>query len=362
MHDTNRTRSLASSVDRSGTTFNARNHHDEVTPPPRFLYASPKMAEIEQLIRKYAAREGNVFITGDSGVGKDLIARWLHFLSPRSRQELIALNCALIPSELIVGELLGVDRGAYTGALPRPGLLELAHRSSLFLDEIGEMPPVDQPKLLRVLEDRIVRPLGGSKLFKADVRIISATNIDLTAAIQERRFRQDLYERLSVFLIHVPPLRERPEDIEVLLKHFLQERAFDGLLSNLLAPSALALLKKYPWPGNVRELKNLTERLIVHHEPGQAFEGADVEPLLNTRPLSAEPQAVPPSQATPSISLPKRGKPGPKPKWLDLDKIRQWLAQKKPIAWICRELDISRSRFYSRPEIRDILGLAGYCI
>jgi len=224
--------------------------------------ASPAMRDIFALIRKLAHNRSSVLITGESGTGKEVIARTIHFHGARADEPFVPINCTAIPEGLLESELFGHVRGAFTGAhTTKQGLFEKANGGTLFLDEIGDMGAGIQSKLLRVLQDREIRPVGGTKSVHVDVRIIAATNQDLEAEMRASRFREDLYYRLNVIPIHVPPLRERPEDIPALAETFL-ERHGDGT-SYKLAPEALRALKGQTWRGNGRELENAIERAIA---------------------------------------------------------------------------------------------------
>jgi two-component system, NtrC family, response regulator AtoC len=223
---------------------------------------SEAMAALREHIRRIAATEATVLITGESGTGKELVARSLHQLSRRRALPFVPVDCAALPESLLESELFGHEKGAFTGAsLSRPGLFELAHRGTLFLDEVAELPLPLQAKLLRVLEARQLRRLGGRQLISIDVRLIAATNRDLAKAMEGGSFREDLFYRLNVIPIHVPPLRQRREDILLLATHFLRTSApISPLQPTGFAPEAMELLERYGWPGNVRELKNTVER------------------------------------------------------------------------------------------------------
>ena len=230
-----------------------------------FIGISDSIKEVLSLIRKVADTDSTVLITGESGTGKELVARAVHYLSPRSHQPLVSINCAAIPSELLESELFGHVKGAFTGAhASRTGKFEAAHNSTIFLDEIGEMSPHLQVKLLRVLQEKSVTPVGGNKPIPVDARIIAATNKNLEEEIAEGRFRSDLFFRLNVIPIHIPPLRERTDDIPVLAFHFIEQynREKDRNIEGIRKDS-LEVLQRYPWPGNVRELENLIERIVV---------------------------------------------------------------------------------------------------
>jgi formate hydrogenlyase transcriptional activator len=222
------------------------------------------------LAREVAPTPATVLITGETGTGKELIAQAIHDWSPRYQKPMIRVNCAAFPAGLVESELFGHERGAFTGAdRAREGRFELAHGGSLFLDEIGEMPLETQAKLLRVLQDGMVDRLGGKQPVQVDVRVIAATNSDLPAAVKDGAFRADLFYRLNVFPIAVPPIRNRPEDVPILARHFLQLYAVKfGRSCKDIDLESLERLIRYPWPGNVRELKNVIERaMILSHEP-----------------------------------------------------------------------------------------------
>jgi DNA-binding NtrC family response regulator len=227
--------------------------------------ASAGMREAFVLIRQVAPTSATVLITGESGTGKELAARAVHSLSPRAAGPFIALNCAAMPETLIESELFGHEKGAFTGAVERRGgCFALADGGTLLLDEIGDMPVTTQAKLLRVLEERTVRRLGGSKEIAVDVRVLASTNADLRAAIAEGRFREDLFFRLNVFQIHLPPLRERIDDLDVLCSAMLPEmNARHGCAVNGISPQAFEVLRQHDWPGNVRELRNALERAVI---------------------------------------------------------------------------------------------------
>mgnify|MGYP005832602581 CR=1 FL=1 len=227
--------------------------------------ASPQMQRVYDLIRRAAPTESNVLITGESGTGKELVARALHSGSPRAGKPFVTVNCAGIPETLMESELFGHRKGAFTGALAnKPGLFEEAHGGTIFLDEVGELPLSLQAKLLRVVQERRFRAVGGSEDVAVDVRIISATNKDLERAVIEHQFREDLFYRLNVINIHVPPLRERREDIPLLAAHFAEKCSRRlGKEVSALSPFALEMLSGYDFPGNVRELENIIERSVA---------------------------------------------------------------------------------------------------
>jgi DNA-binding NtrC family response regulator len=223
---------------------------------------SPAMRDIVALIRKVANSRSSVLITGESGTGKEVVARTIHFASPRADRPFIPINCTAIPEGLLESELFGHVRGAFTGAhATKRGLFEKANGGTLFLDEIGDMGPGLQSKLLRVLQDREIRPVGGTQSVKVDVRIVAATNKDLAQEIEAGRFREDLFYRLNVIPVHIPPLRERPEDIPALVEAFLRRHDESGRRS--VSQTALERLMACPWRGNARELENAIERALA---------------------------------------------------------------------------------------------------
>jgi two-component system response regulator PilR (NtrC family) len=222
---------------------------------------SPKMQELFKLVPKVAQSNSNALIIGESGSGKELVAMALHNLSTRKDRNFVAINCSAFPEGLLESELFGHMKGSFTGAMQnKQGLFEIADSGSLFLDEIGEMPINLQAKLLRVLENGTFRRVGGTTDIKVDVRVISATNKDIKEEIASGRFREDLYYRLNVVPIHIPPLRERKEDIPLLVEHFLKKISDQ---SKKITPEAMRILIDYPWKGNVRELENVVERVVL---------------------------------------------------------------------------------------------------
>jgi two-component system response regulator HydG len=229
------------------------------------LGKSPAMQNVFARVRQAAPSEVNVLITGESGTGKELVAKALHFNSPRADRPFLPLNCAAVPASLLESELFGHVKGAFTGAVTsRRGLFREANGGTLFLDEIGDMVPELQAKLLRAIEDRAVRPVGSDQASPLDIRIIAATNQDLPARIRAGQFREDLFYRLAVIPIHLPPLRERKEDIPLLAEHFLGRAiATTGKPVSGFTPETMAALLRHPWPGNVRELENIVERAVT---------------------------------------------------------------------------------------------------
>jgi DNA-binding NtrC family response regulator len=232
---------------------------------PQLVGEDPSLRKVFASLQRAAATDTTVLLEGESGTGKELFARSLHALSPRADQPFVAINCAAIPETLLETELFGHEKGAFTGAIARkPGKFEVAHRGTLFLDEIGDLPLALQAKILRALEEKRFERVGGTASVQVDVRLVAATNKGLRAAVAARRFREDLYFRLSVFPITVPPLRERTGDIPVLARHFVDRFCRDLKKKPLvLSPAAVEHLEKYRWPGNVRELQNCIERAVI---------------------------------------------------------------------------------------------------
>ncbi|EKB19484.1 sigma-54 dependent transcriptional regulator [Aeromonas veronii] len=251
--------------------------HDKGQTLLRLLVGKGKgIQEVRRLISQVAETDANVLILGESGTGKEVVARAIHELSARSSGPFVPINCGAIPAELLESELFGHEKGAFTGAIAaRRGRFELAQGGTLFLDEIGDMPMPMQVKLLRVLQERLFDRVGGGKPIQADVRIIAATHRDLEALIRSQGFREDLYYRLNVFPIETPPLRERIDDIPLLLQELLNRHAEQHHSVIRLTQRALESLMQYPWPGNVRELSNLLERLLILY-PQQIVDVADL--------------------------------------------------------------------------------------
>ncbi|MDP6776641.1 MAG: sigma 54-interacting transcriptional regulator [Candidatus Latescibacteria bacterium] len=237
----------------------------QVAPDPEVITRSPRMGEVLRLASRVAQTASTVMLKGESGTGKEVIARVIHRRGPRSEGPFIPVHCAALPTNLLESELFGHEKGSFTGATARrQGRFELADSGTLFLDEVGEIEPETQVKLLRVLQDRQFERVGGSQTLKVDARVISASNRDLEAAVAAGRFREDLYYRLNVIPIVLPPLRTRREDIPLLVEHFMGEYCREmGRAELQIAPEAMKLLRSYRWPGNVRELQNLVERMVV---------------------------------------------------------------------------------------------------
>jgi len=263
---------------------------------PRIVGDDPKLRALTEQIRRVAPTNATVLLCGESGTGKELFARAIHELSPRSGRPFVAINCAAIPETLLENELFGHEKGAYTGAgSAKAGKFEKADRGTLFLDEIGDLSPSVQAKVLRVLQERTFERVGGTATITADVRLIAATNKDLQRAVADKTFREDLFFRLSVVPLTIPPLRERPGDIPFLVDHFVARFARDMKRRKVpaVSPEAMEALSACPWPGNVRELQNCIERALI------LCEGDRIEPgHLRLAPIER-----PPERAEPPVDL-----------------------------------------------------------
>jgi len=312
---------------------------------------SPALAHIMDQIRRAAPSHATVLILGESGVGKELVARAIHRGSLRARERFVQVNCAAIPEELIESELFGHERGAFTGATEKQiGKFELADRGTIFLDEIGDMSPKTQAKVLRVLQEGEVERLGSQRTIKVDVRVIAATNKDLEEEIAEGRFREDLYFRLSVIPILVPPLRERLEDVPALVQHFVAQfsRESNRRLARF-SPGALDVLRQARWRGNIRELRNVVERLLIMSDR-DTIEADDARQVLrpDSRPSAASAAAVA------SVAA------GPAEKPRTLREFKEWsersfLVEKlREFAWniskTAEVIDTPRSNLYKKLE------------
>ena len=262
---------------------------------PQIVGEDPRLKQVLTTLHRAAASDATVLIEGESGTGKELFARAVHALSPRADGPFVAINCAAIPETLLETELFGHEKGAFTGASQRkPGKFELAHRGTIFLDEIGDLPLMLQAKILRALEEKQFERVGGTTLLHVDVRVVAATNRNLKAAVAARQYREDLYFRLSVFPITVPPLRDRPGDIPILARYFVDRFCREMKKKSLaLSPSAIDSLVSYGWRGNVRELQNCIERAVILSD-GDAIQPRhlNLTSLLHAVPQpSAEPES-----------------------------------------------------------------------
>jgi DNA-binding NtrC family response regulator len=261
---------------------------------PRIIGEDPKLRQVSQQLHRAAATDATVLLEGESGTGKELFARALHALSPRSEGPFVAINCAAIPDTLLETELFGHEKGAFTGAAARkPGRFEMAHRGTLFLDEIGDLPLALQAKILRALEEKRFERVGGTQSLHVDVRVVAATNRNLKQRVAERQFREDLFFRLSVFPIQIPPLRERSDDVVTLARHFVDKFCRDLNKKPLsLAAAALDELRAYSWPGNVRELQNSIERAVILCE-GDTIHARHLSLSFRQPPPAAQVEASP---------------------------------------------------------------------
>jgi two-component system, NtrC family, response regulator AtoC len=276
---------------------------------------SEPMERLFEQMRLVAPTRSNVLIIGGSGTGKELVANALHRASPRRDERFLAINCGAIPSDILESELFGHERGSFTGAVGRKiGKFELAHKGTLFLDEISELYPELQVKLLRVLEERQIMRVGGSEVLDVDFRLVAATNRDMEREVAAGRFREDLYYRLKVVTLRIPPLRERASDIDLLAEHFLRTFCQEHNRGpKTLAPEAVAALHRYPWPGNVRELRNMMESVVIFHQ-GDVIRFEDLTPELRGEtgafPAPTPTAAVPPP---PPFLPPPAAAPAPAP-------------------------------------------------
>jgi len=256
---------------------------------------SRSIRNLQAMIRLVGPRQSTVLITGESGVGKEMVARAIHMASKRAGTRMISVNCAAIPENLVEAELFGHSKGAFTGAVnDRVGRFEQAHRGTILLDEIGDLPLTVQPKLLRVLQEREIQRVGGSSTIQVDARVIAASNCDLGAAVTEKRFREDLLYRLNVVPIHVAPLRDRVEDIPVLADHFIEKVCRrEGLPSKTLSADAMRRLYDYPWPGNVRQLEYAIEMAVTLSGERQRLYLGDIQlPSADRASIATENEAV----------------------------------------------------------------------
>ena len=253
----------------------------ELEPGQEMVGTSAAIEDVRALVRRVAATDSRVLVTGESGTGKELVAVAIHGTSQRSRGPFVRINCAAIPRDLIESEMFGHEKGSFTGATSqRRGKFELASGGTLFLDEVGDLSPEAQAKLLRAIEAGEIERVGGDELIPVDVRVVAATNHDIETEVKEGRFREDLFFRLHVMPIHVPPLRERRDDIPLLIAHFVERfRARHGLRPPDFGEAAMKALAAYAWPGNVRELGNAIERLMILY-PERAIAASEIETVL----------------------------------------------------------------------------------
>jgi two-component system nitrogen regulation response regulator NtrX len=267
---------LRNALQVKGLSARVERLEEEVDARWEMVGSSPAMERVLERVRRVGPTGARVLVTGENGTGKELVARAIHRLSPRAGMPFVEVNCAAIPSELIESELFGHVKGSYTGAVAdREGRFEQADGGTLFLDEVGDMSLEAQAKVLRALEQGVITRVGGSRAIEVDVRVVAATNKELPDEIEAGRFREDLYYRLNVVPVHLPPLRERRSDIPALVRHFLSEGAGAGVASRSFSDEAITRLTELPWSGNVRELRNTVERLLIL-SPGERVEAVDV--------------------------------------------------------------------------------------
>jgi two-component system nitrogen regulation response regulator NtrX len=290
---------LASALELRRVRREARALREDLGLAGEMIGRSQAMERVREMIARVAPTDARVLITGESGTGKELVASAIHFGSARKERPFVRVNCAAIPRDLVESEMFGHEKGAFTGATDRRiGRFEMAHTGTLFLDEVGDLGAEAQAKLLRAIEAKEIERVGGGKPIRVDVRIVSATNRDLTRAVAEGAFRDDLLFRLNVIPIDIRPLRERPDDIPALVSHFsAQHRARTGRRPPTWTPVALSLLAQYRWPGNVRELANIVERLAILHA-GADVDERDVRAVL---PMDGGPRRVDTPLPDPSL-------------------------------------------------------------
>ncbi len=257
--------SIRNALDRSNLVNETKILKKKISRTYDIVGESDAIRQLKETIQKVAPTEARVLITGENGTGKELVARWIHEKSTRHKNALVEVNCAAIPSELIESELFGHEKGSFTSAVKqRIGKFEQANEGTLFLDEIGDMSLSAQAKVLRALQENKITRVGGDKDIKVDVRVVAATNKDLKKEISENKFREDLYHRVGVIILHVPPLRERKDDIPLLVDRFLEDIGAEyGAKKKSISKEALEILNDFQWTGNIRELRNVTERLVI---------------------------------------------------------------------------------------------------
>src|SRR5262245_52528310 len=274
---------IRNAMDKSSLVTETKVLKRKVSKVQDMIGSSTPIKKIKDTIEKVAPTDARILITGENGVGKELVARWVHEKSNRATGPMIEVNCAAIPSELIESELFGHEKGSFTSAIKqRIGKFESANGGTLFLDEIGDMSPNAQAKVLRALQEGKITRVGGDKDISVDVRVIAATNKDLLKEVDEKNFRLDLYHRLSVIIIHVPSLNERRDDIPMLVDQFLEDICSDyGIAKKTIDEEAIGLLKEYDWTGNIRELRNVVERLVILS--AKTISGEDVESYVMPR-------------------------------------------------------------------------------
>jgi len=291
-HDVHRVRNtIRRAIERRRLVSRNRELEEELRDragAPALIGSSPAMRALTRKLASLGHNESHVLVTGESGTGKELVARTLHVHSPRRERPFVPVDCGALPESIIESELFGHQRGAFTGAVGAPGLFRVAHGGTLFLDEIGEIPPSVQAKLLRALQHKEVRPVGAGEAVPVDIRVICATHRDLAGMVEAGRFRQDLFYRLDVVRVDVPPLRERREDVPLLVQHFLRKHCRPGVPPPMLDGEALEPLLRYDWPGNVRELENAVESALALCREGRLC-AADFQLGRGTAPAAPAP-------------------------------------------------------------------------
>jgi len=324
------------------------------------LGTSDQMKEVRELIERVADTDVTVLIRGESGTGKELVARAVHAASPRKDRTFVKVNCAALPSERRESELCGLERGAFTGAIQhKPGKFEFANHGTMFLDEISEMGAPLQSKLLQVLQDGVFARLGGRQDVSVDVRVVAATNRDLELAVQEGQFREDLFFRLNVVCITLPPLRQRRDEIRPLTEYFLARYSEHyNKPSMQLANDTLRLFAEYEWPGNVRELENLIKRMVIlgtdtsiRREVADAIAGR----YMKVGPIPALQSGAPPAMAAPTAAQPAAAPPAPPVPCGSLKDIGRMAAREAERELIQRTLEDTR---WNRREAAEILGIS----
>lgn len=307
------------------------------------ICASPAMAKVHGLALKVTASEATVLLTGDSGTGKEVVARLIHQAGPRAHERFVAVNCAAISPALVEAELFGHEKGAFTGAdKARPGKFEFAAGGTLFLDEIGELPVEAQAKLLRAIQEKSVQRVGGNQEIPVRCRLVCATNRDLSRLVGDGGFREDLFYRLAVFPIHLPPLRERKQDIVPLVRHCLEKLGKRRVEGEILTPAAQRLLQEYPWPGNVRELFNVVERAMIMKGGATPFSSDDF-PYLGGGATEA------PSSGNELFRVPATG--------LDYEELQRSIVRQSLELTAGNQSSAARLLRVSRQRFRTLLGL-----
>lgn len=344
-----------SALKRENKELRSRIHSED---PPRITGSSEIIANLRNMIQQVAPTDAWVLISGENGTGKEIAARSIHLASRRAGREMICVNCAAIPEELIESELFGHEKGAFTGAdKAKKGRFELADKSTLFLDEIGDMSLKTQAKILRILQEQRFERVGGSKTLHVDVRVIAATNKDLNQEMLEGRFRADLFYRLNVFPLVMPPLRERAEDIPAMIDFFSQKLVVrQGACPVRFSPEAMSVLQRYAWPGNVRELKNFVERLVILY-PGKTLEPSMLPPeYLSAEIAEPKKHATQPEVQAPEVRnlLDMTDFKEARAQFEDLFLRRNILAAEGNVARLAERIGLERTYLYRKLKQYDI--------